>query len=136
MQIIFKRAFSCISKRQKRKKSWQRDSSFKDMQIILIDICRGDNGNRRGINGKKNSWHSSLLEQKKEEVEQAHALRPKALPAIFSSDIWVMSALNLICLSQIWVKKETKKARIYDISHFATKLHKCSEPNLIFLSQI
>ena len=34
------------------------------MQIIWIDICRG-------INGKKNSWHSSQLEQKKDEVEQA-----------------------------------------------------------------
>ena len=40
------------------------------------------------------------------------------------------SELNLICLSQIWVKKETKKARTYDISHFATKVHRCSESNL------
>ena len=45
------------------------------MQIIWIDICRADNGNSRGINGKKNSWHSSLLEQKKDEVEQAHSVR-------------------------------------------------------------
>ena len=52
------------------------------------------------------------------------------------SDVWVMSESNLIYLSQIWVKKETKKARIYDISHFATKVLRCSESNLICLSQI
>ena len=61
---------------------------------------------------------------------------PEALPAIFYSDVWVTSESNLICLSQICVKKETKKARIYDISHFATKVRRCSESNLICLSQI
>ena len=47
-----------------------------------------------------------------------------------------MSESNCICLSQIWVKKETKKARIYDISHFTTKVRRCSESILICLSQI
>ena len=60
----------------------------------------------------------------------------EALPAFFYTDIWVMSESNLICLSQIWVKKETKKACIYDISHFVTKVRRCSESNLICLSQI
>ena len=45
----------------------------------------------------------------------------------FYTDIWVMSESNLICLSQIWVKKETKKACIYNISHFATEVRRCSE---------
>ena len=52
--------------------------------------------------------------------------RTEALSAIFL----------LVCLSQIWVKKETKSARIYDISHFTTKVRRCSESNLICLSQI
>ena len=43
-------------------------------------------------------------------------------PPFFYSDVWVMSESDLICLSQIWVKKETKRARIYDISHFTTKV--------------
>ena len=64
------------------------------------------------------------------------SLYQRLYPPFFSSDIWVMSESNLICLSQIWVKKETKKARIYDISHFATKVRRCSESNLICLSQI
>ena len=51
---------------------------------------------------------------------------PEALPAIFGSDIWVKSELNLIYLSRIWVKKETKNARIRDISCFATKARSCS----------
>ena len=38
--------------------------------------------------------------------------------------------------SQIWVKKETKKSRIYDRFHFATKVRRCSESSLICLSQI
>ena len=40
-------------------------------------------------------------------------LWPEALPAIFLlrclSHVWVMSELNLICLSQIWVKRRPKK---------------------------
>ena len=47
-------------------------------------------------------------------------------PPFFCPDIWVMSESNLICLSQIWVKKETKNARIRDISCFATKARSCS----------
>ena len=35
-----------------------------------------------------------------------------------------------------WVKKETKITHIYHISHFATKVRRCSESNLIYLSQI
>ena len=47
-------------------------------------------------------------------------------PPFFGPDIWVKSDSNLICLSQIWVKKETKNARNRDISCFATKVHSCS----------
>ena len=60
--------------------------------------------------------------------------RAEALHAFFYSYVWVMFESNLIC--QIWVKKETKKVRLYDISHFATKVRRCSESNLICLSQI
>ena len=40
--------------------------------------------------------------------------------------IWVKSESNLICLSQIWVKKAPQNARIRDISCFATKARCCS----------
>ena len=54
----------------------------------------------------------------------AHSQR--LYPPFFGSDIWVKSELDLIYLSRIWVKKETKNARIRDISCFATKARSCS----------
>ena len=58
----------------------------------------------------------------------------KLLDGFVKTDMWI--SLSLICLSQIWVKKETKTARFYDISHFASIVRRCSESNLICMSQI
>ena len=63
-------------------------------------------------------------------------IKSEALPTIFLyrylNHVRVESHLS----ESEWVKKETKITHIYHISHFATKVRRCSESNLICLSQI